>query len=490
MSDSSPQPRKWARGLARPIFYLGNNRLSQAGVVITTASALTLVSFYLAEVFGFRPSPYVGIIGFLILPAVFVGGLLLIPLGMHRRRRKEIQRGTLPREYPRIDLNQPQLRQTFYFVAGATAVNLLLFLTASYRGVHYMDSVQFCGLTCHSVMQPEYTAYQNSPHARVACVQCHIGPGAPWFVRSKLSGAWQVVSVTLDLYERPIPTPVENLRPSQDTCEQCHWPAKFHGDKIVVKPHFADDEQNSFTRTVLSMHIGGVDPMTGEIKGIHGAHLDSGNRITYISTDRQRQEIPYVRYSAPDGNIYEYFSMDAPPLEELLATGEQRRMDCMDCHNRPTHIFKLPGEALDQALAAKRIDPSLPFIKMKGLEFLQLSYTSRAEAASQIRTRLRDFYRREHPELFNSPRRGEIEQAATALVEIYQRNVFPQMNLFWGTYPDNRGHDPFPGCFRCHDGVHSTRDESRTIPGDCDTCHTLLAYEEEDPEILRTLRGE
>jgi hypothetical protein len=370
-----------------------------------------------------------------------------------------------------------------------TMLNLALFLTATYRGVHYMDSVQFCGLTCHTVMQPEYTAYQGSPHSRIACVDCHIGPGAPWFVRSKISGAYQVLSVTFDLYSRPIPTPIENLRPAQETCEECHWPLKFHGDKVVVKPKFAEDEKNSETQTVLLMRTGGIDPWTHRPVGIHGYHLEPGTVIHYVTTDPRRQEIPIVTYQRTDGTVLEYRSSALELSEAELAGSERRRMDCMDCHNRPTHTFQMPGAALDSSMAAGRIDSSLPFVKKQALELLQLSYASQAEAESQIRTRLRNFYRESDKQLFDH-QRAKIEETADTLVDIYQRNVFPQMNVFWGTYPNNLGHDPFPGCFRCHDGLHSTADGEHTIPADCTTCHVLLAYEEATPEILKTLRGD
>lgn len=475
------------RRLARPIFYLGTNRLSQAGVMLTTASAITILTFYTTEFFGVRVSPYVGIIIFLILPALFVLGLLLIPAGIWLQFRKEKRAGVLPSEYPQIDLGNTKLRETFYFVVVMTGINLALFLTVTYRGVHYMDSVEFCGKTCHTVMQPEYTAYSLSPHARVACVECHIGPGAPWFVRSKLSGSWQVVSVTFDLFPRPIPTPIENLRPSRETCEQCHWPLKFHGNKLVVKTQFEEDEENTMTKTVLLMRTGGTDPLTQQPKGNHGVHLEPGASIEYVAADHQRQEITYVRYRRPDGEVREYVSDVAEmPLEELRAQ-PRRLMDCMDCHNRPTHTFEVPGPAVNRAMQAERIDPALPYIKAKSMELLQLSYASQDEAASQIRTRLREFYRSDYPELFHSERRPAIEKAGEALVEIYQRNVFPAMKIFWETYPNNLGHDPFPGCFRCHAGLHSTPDGERSIPGDCDTCHNLLAFGEPEPEILSSI---
>ncbi len=474
------------RGLLRPVVYLGNNRLSQVGIMQTTASALTLLTFYTTEFFGVRISPYAGIVAFLILPGVFVLGLLLIPLGIYRKFHREKLAGALPSEYPAIRLSDPKLRETLLFVVLMTGVNLAIFLTASYRGVHYMDSVQFCGQTCHTVMEPEYTAYRYSPHARVACVECHIGPGASWFVRSKLSGAYQVVSVNFELYARPIPTPIENLRPSRETCEQCHWPLKFHGDKFVVKTHFEEDEQNTETKTVLVMHTGGIDPLTGQPQGNHGVHLQPGSTMEYAALDHERQDIPYVRFQRADGQVIEYVSEVAENSVEELRGLPRRQMDCMDCHNRPTHIFELPGPALDQRLAARLIDPSLPFVKKKGMELLQQEDGSHEQAATRIRTQLQAFYRESYPDLFASPA-PQLQQAADTLVAVYQRNIFPAMNITWGVYPSNLGHDPFPGCFRCHDGLHSSADGQRTIPNDCDTCHSLLAVGESNPEVLSTL---
>jgi hypothetical protein len=474
------------RGLLRPVFYLGNNRVSQVGVMVTTASAITLLTFYTTEFFGVHVSPYVGIITYLILPAVFVLGLLLIPLGIALRYRSEKLAGLLPTEYPRVDFADVRLRETFWFVVVMTGVNLALFLTATYRGVHYMDSVSFCGQTCHTVMTPEYTAYLNSPHARVACVECHIGPGAPWFVRSKISGSWQVIAVTFDLYPRPIPTPIENLRPSRETCEQCHWPLKFHNEKLVVKTNFAEDEQNTMSKTVLLMHTGGVDALTGKPQGNHGVHLQPGSAMQYVALDRERQNIPYVRYEKPDGEVIEYISDDAEQPLEALRAQPTRLMDCMDCHNRPTHVYEMPDRAVNIRMRDDLIDPSLPYVKKESMELLKKDYTSQGEAAEEIRAGLREFYQEKYPELMRSES-ARLEKAADALVDVYQRNVFPDMNISWGTYSNNLGHENFPGCFRCHDGLHSSPDGEHTIPNDCGTCHNLLAFEEQDPEVLASL---
>jgi hypothetical protein len=465
----------------RPLWYLGNNRVSQVGMMLTTGSAFTFLTFFTTSFFGVSLGPYVGILAFLVLPALFVLGLALIPLGVWYRRRREIRAGRLPPEYPPIDFRRPEVRETLWFVVVMSGVNLAVFLTASYSAVHQMESVEFCGATCHTVMQPEYTAYQGAAHARVPCVDCHIGPGAPWFVRSKLSGSYQVLAVTFDLYPRPIPTPIESLRPSRETCEQCHWPEKFVGDKLLVKRHFGDDEAVAETKTVLLMHTGGVDPLSAKPLGIHGVHVQPGTEIHYAPSDRGRQEIPYVRYRSPEGKVVEYTSGGAPPARGA----ELRRMDCMDCHNRPTHTFQLPEAAVDAALASGLVDRALPYVRKQGVALLKGSYTSHEEAASGIRRGLGEFYGKEYPHVLEQ-QRGGVDAAAGVLAEIYAGNVFPAMNVSWGTYPNNLGHQNFPGCFRCHGGSHKSA-EGREIPSACDTCHALLALDDPDPDILKQL---
>ncbi len=470
--------------LSRPAIYLlSHNLISRLGVVVTTTAAVTLIIAYAFQAFGFSPNPYAGILIFLILPAFFVLGLVLIPIGILREFRRERRLGILPVEYPRVDFSLREVRRTALFVAVMTAINIPIFAMASYRGTVYMESVQFCGQTCHSVMEPEFTAYQRSPHSRVACVECHIGPGAPWFVRSKLSGSYQVVAVTFNLYPRPIPTPIANLRPARDTCEQCHWPEKFTGDRFVVKTKFADDEQNTPMKTVMLMHIGGVNP-NQELVGIHGRHLGVA---TYIAADPQRQVISWVSYENEDGTVTEYASTENPPTPDLLTRGERRQMDCMDCHNRPTHAFDMPEEAVDRALAGGRISTSLPSVKKLSIELLKREYATKLAAQTQLPEAMRDFYRKNHFQVFNA-QRAQIEQAAAVVLEIYNGNIFPQMNITWGTYPNNLGHSNFPGCFRCHDGSHVSSD-GKTINQDCNSCHTLLAMEDPDPEILRVLAG-
>ncbi|MGD0907748.1 MAG: NapC/NirT family cytochrome c [Candidatus Acidiferrales bacterium] len=468
----------------RPAVFLSYNALTIIGAVLTTSSAITMIGFWAFDLTTARTiNPYIGVIFVLVLPAFFLLGLVMIPIGALLHRHKLKAAGELPEEYPKIDFGRPLFRHAAMWVVGLTLLNVVIFSVGSYRSVQYMDSANFCGQTCHTVMQPEFTAYLNSPHQRVTCVECHIGPGAGWFVRSKISGVRQVFAVTFHTYDRPIPSPVEQLRPARETCEQCHWPDMFTGDRLIVRKKYSDDEKNTPLTTVLLMKIGGHNGQ--EAVGIHGRHLDLKSRVQYIATDRQRQVLPQVTYVDDTGKKVEYVSTDVKPTATQLAAGESRAMDCVDCHNRPAHTFQLPEQALDQAMFLGRISPDLPFIKKQATVVLKASYPDRDQAASRIAATLNDFYRTSYPDAYRE-KRSAIDAAIQETQAIYLRNVFPAMKITWGTYPNNLGHADFPGCFRCHDGSHSSAD-GRTISNDCDACHTLLAVDEPNPKVLSDL---
>ena len=468
----------------KPLVFLGSNPITLVGAVLTTSAALTMIGAFVIEATRARPlHPYAGIAFFIILPALFVLGLLLIPIGLIRRRRQLRAKGELPTEYPAVDLRQGALRRGLLMVGAMTLVNVALLSAATYQGVSYMDSTEFCGQSCHSVMAPEYAAFKNSVHSRVGCVECHIGPGAGWFVRSKLSGTRQLFAVALKTYSRPIPSPVKHLRPARETCEHCHWPQRFHGDKMLVRTKYSPDEQNTPLSTVIVLKIGGHGGTSGT--GIHGRHLDNTERITYIATDDKRQVIPWVSYVADDGKTVEYVSTESKATPQDLAKGERRKMDCMDCHNRPSHTFELPERAVDEAMALGRISPKLPFVKKKAVELLRTEYPDQAAASRRIAEGFAEYYRTTYPDVYRKDR-SLVEQAAQQVNAIYARNVFPQMNVGWGTYPNNIGHEDFVGCFRCHDEVHQAAG-GQTITQSCDACHTILAQDEKDPKILADL---
>lgn len=426
-----------------------------------------------ADMFSRRTHPYLGVLVYLVLPFVASGGILLIVLGLiwERRRRKRKPNMVVP-PLPQIDLNRPS--HQIALLGGLTAImtTIVLLSITGYRAYHFTDSTAFCGLVCHKVMKPEYTAYQHSPHARVACTQCHVGPGADWFVRSKLSGLYQVYATVANKYPRPIPTPVKNLRPAQQTCEQCHWPAKFFGAQQKVFTRYLTDETNSPWQIQMLLKVGGGDPKTGATSGIHW-HMNIKNDIEYIAADEGREGIPWVRVRDPEGHVTEYMSTEHALSPEQISSASIRRLDCVDCHNRPSHIYHPPDRAIDHAFEAARLDPSLPYLKREGIRLLTQAYTTGNEAEEAILKGLAAFYQKGYPDLY-AEKALAVEQATRTLQDIYATNFFPEMRVDWRVYPNHVGHLNSDGCFRCHDGLHKSQ-EGKVITKDCNACHTILA---------------
>ncbi|HWR35343.1 MAG TPA: NapC/NirT family cytochrome c [Clostridia bacterium] len=451
---------------------LVRNYTSLIGLALAVVALANIVFLFLIDITSKSPSPYIGILAYMIMPGFLILGLLLVPLGIWlERRRRRLREPSLPR-FPRLDLNNPKQRSTVAFFISFVVLFVVLSAVGSYRAYEYTDSTQFCGQLCHSVMHPEFTAHQASPHARVRCVDCHVGTGAGWYVRSKLSGTRQVFKTALNTFPRPIETPIENLRPVSETCEQCHWPKKFFGAQLKVINHFSSDEKNTPRQLRLLLKTGGGDPDSGQAGGIHW-HMNIANIITYAS-DPKRQNIPYVKMQDQKGNVTEFYAKDAAP--DQIAKMSQRRMDCVDCHNRPTHIYMPPDRSVDHALTAHRIDPSLPYAKQQGVALLAAEYKSTDAAVQAIATEIPKFYQQKYPDVYAS-KRAEINGAVSELQRIFRTSIFPEMKVDWRTHPDNVGHFYFQGCFRCHDGNHVSK-EGKTITKDCNVCHTLLAQEE------------
>ncbi len=443
------------------------NWISLLGMIIAACAFFAVISLIAFDFSRGFSSPYMGILTYLVTPAFLVIGLVLITLGVliERRRRHHLAPGEVPR-HPRIDLNIPRHRNGLIAVAGVTFVFLVTTGLGTYQTYHFTESVKFCGQTCHEVMNPEYTAYQSSPHARVTCVQCHIGPGAGWFVQSKLSGAYQVYATIANNYPKPIPTPIKNLRPAQETCEQCHWPQKFFGNAERVNYHYLSDETNRPWTIRLLMKIGGGDPEHGRAGGIHW-HMNIANKVEYIHTDTARQVIPWVRLTSPDGQVTVFQSTSDSLTPAHMDSAEIRRMDCIDCHNRPSHVYNAPGRAVNVAMSTGRISPSLPSVKKTAVELLTAEYDSTSQALAAIAEGLAAQYR-EYADT------AAVRQAVSAVQRIYQTNFFPEMKVNWKAYPTNLGHTIFPGCYRCHDGKHQSPD-GRVISHDCTSCHVIIA---------------
>ena len=444
--------------------------ISVAGMVLTTISAVVFLVVFLADLFGLHTNPYIGIVFFLLLPGLFVVGLALIPFGAWIERRRRAA-GKTPSDvhWPRIDLNDPAQRTTAVIVFALTMANIVIVSLAATRGVEYMDSVQFCGQVCHTVMKPEFAAHAGQPHAHVKCVECHVGPGASSFAKAKLAGTRRVMGVTFGTYPRPIVASADRLLPARDTCEQCHWPEQLHGDKIRRVVEYADDEKNTASTTTLRVHVGGGDGHLGTATGIHW-HMNVANAIEYIATDADRQVIPYVRMTDRQGAVREYVADGVSA--DVVAKGVRHRMDCTDCHNRPSHaIDATPERAVNDAMSRGDLPTTLPFVHREAVKALKATYATQDAAVSDIARALRDFYRAP-PQSLSAASGPDLDRAVLAVQDVYRRDVFPEMKVTFGTYANNIGHIDAPGCFRCHDDSHKAKD-GKKIGQDCETCHAI-----------------
>jgi hypothetical protein len=460
------------------------NGISALGFFLVGLSLLLLLTYALFALLTHAANPYVDIIGYLILPSVFIMGLTIVPLGALWklwRVRRQPGHAAVGIRLPRLDFNDRATRKRLgAFLLLNVIVILPVLAVTSYTGYNYTESSRFCGQTCHTVMEPEATAHANSPHARVSCAECHIGSGASWFVKSKISGARQVLAVALNTYRRPIPPAITELRPARDTCEECHWPAKFFGEQYKELVHFSPDEQNTRRSVRLLLQVGGADESIGRVTGIH-MHMLVAGRIDYVASDEILQQIPWVRYTDSAGQV-RIFRADGQPADAPPPAGIVRTVDCMDCHNRGAHHFRPPQLAVDQFMEVGRIDPRLPYVKRETVAALLGNYPDNDAADKAIADHITNFYLQTYPELALA-KRAEIAQAVSATQTLYHRTVFNAMKVDWRTYPENIGHLISPGCFRCHDGLH--RDAAGVpISSECNTCHKFLNAAADDPGTL------
>ncbi len=453
---------------------LVHNRVSYLGLAVAAIAFIVFVLlFALQALFATGRAPYAGLVTFVLVPGILTLGLLLVPAGMGIEWKRRRQEGAQPLPpFPIIDMNNSRHRNAaLVFVSGSIIV-LFLFTLSGYQAYHFTESVTFCGTLCHTVMKPEYTTYRSSPHARVDCVACHVGPGATWFVRSKISGIPQIFAVLAESYQRPIPTPVHNLRPAQHTCEQCHWPEAFYGGQQKKIVHFLPDEANTRWEINLLIKTGGGSPETSLTEGIHW-HMNISNLIEYIAADEKRQNILWVRMTnVKSGKTTEYFT-EKPLAPAEIAKANVRTMDCMDCHNRPSHIFRPPNYSVNLSLAYNRMDPSLPFLKRTAIQLLANPYDSEESALREIETGMRKFYSENYPQLAKA-KEPSISAAIAETQNIFRQNIFPTMKVRWDTHPDNLGHLNFLGCDRCHDGKHKTAG-GVAITTTCNACHLILS---------------
>lgn len=443
---------------------LFRNWISLLGLLMGGCALLIGLIMVIIDATQMGLSAYFGLVSYLLIP-LFVGACAaLVVLGLILTHKKLKREGGIP-HLPVIDLGD---RKTVIRILAFSLAGTILVvggIVVAYRAYHFTESVEFCGRVCHTVMKPEHTAFKQSPHANTSCVECHIGSGAEWFVKAKVSGLYQVYSVLFNKYHRPIETPVQSLRPAKDTCLACHWPAKFFGAVLKTWTHFGSDEKNSPWTIKMLLNIGGGNPANAQIRGIHW-HMEGVNTVEYIAADRKRMIIPWVQVTDQSGKVTVYQTEDK---KIRIAEGQakvlpRRIMDCIDCHNRPAHTYRSPNELLDTAMASGRLDSSMPSLKAVAAKLLAASYTNEAVALKEIDQALRLKYDSD----------ARVDATVREVQELYSVNFFPEMKVRWDEYPNHIGHKITPGCFRCHDGAHVSQDGKR-ISNDCNTCHTILA---------------
>ena len=448
------------------------NYVSFIGFAIAAAGLTSFVLLFLIEAMGTGDNPYADLVIFIFIPSVLVFGLFIAFVGALIERRRRLKSGDSAIEpYPVIDLNDARRRRSLVVMVCVVFIFLFMSAFGSYRAYEYTESVTFCGEACHEVMKPEFVAYNASPHAKVRCVVCHVGSGVDAYVKAKFNGMRQLWGVATGHFDRPIKTPVHNMRSATETCQKCHWSEKFHGDKLRIFDHYGYDEENTLSRTRMFVKVGGGNPETGPVGGIHW-HMNVANEVEFVSTDDRRQVIPWVRMKDKDGRVIEFKINDGSFRESDVAGLEKRKMDCTDCHNRPAHIYLSPNDAVDRSLDAGRLDVSLPFIKARAVEALAGKYATNDEALAAIDRSMNEFYRTNYPGL-NGQQLASLAAAVLEVKGLYQTYFFPEMKTDWSSHPNNIGHLNAQGCFRCHDGNH-VADSGRVVRNDCAVCHTTL----------------
>ena len=460
MTDQTPAPSQPSQVSQAPRSNF-NNWISALGGVLAVGALFSFALLVWMDFSGGNKSPYLGIFTYIVAPGFLIAGLATVFFGAWAQRRWAIKHAAAPDKW-RLDFSNPAQRARLLLLGVGGVVFLLLSVFGSYQTYHYSESTQFCGQVCHQAMNPEFVAYQHGAHARVDCVECHVGSGATAFVKAKINGTHQLIAYTVDNYSRPIATPVKNLRPARETCEKCHWPEKFNGNVDMSFEHFLSDKKNSAYGVRLLLRVNDGRPGS-PLAGIHW-HVSPDANVEYYAIDEKRQDIAWMRVTnRKDGSakIFRNPEFKGEPPPELI-----RVMDCMDCHNRPAHSFPTANESVEHAIANGQLSSALPNIKRSAVQALvQKDIAREADAPQKIADFLRTKYK-------DAP---ELPATIAVVQEIYGRTIFPERKADWRVYPNNIGHKDWPGCFRCHDDKHKTATGDTVRASDCTSCHVILA---------------
>jgi nitrate/TMAO reductase-like tetraheme cytochrome c subunit len=438
-----------------------HNWTSYAGLLLAASALFAFLFLFAIDLIATHSSPYVGILAYVVAPLFFLLGSFVALFGalLARRRERLARKGPLKIH---IDFSRPRDRRILLLFSGSAVAFLFLTALGSYETYHYTESVEFCGQRCHVPMRPEFVASQHGIHANVECVDCHVGPGAAAFFKTKLNGVKQLYHAVRADFDRPIHVTAANPRPPQMICEQCHWPQRYVGNIVRSYEHYLSDEPNTPFTVRLLLNVGGGDLRNGPEEGIHW-HMNIANKIEFMAADKTLETIPWVRVTNKQGVVTEYRTAEftGEPAKDRI-----QRMDCLDCHSRPAHRMQAPNDAVDRALSNGLLNRKTPWVKSKVVAALVKPYNTGAQADDGIAASLREAY----------PDAAVSEPIIRTAKAIYHQNFFPEMKTDWRTHPDNIGHKNWNGCFRCHDGKHFAADGKTTMKGsDCRSCHLILA---------------
>jgi len=448
-----------------------SNPISLIGLIMAVFNAGFIVFLLIVEAFSRRAHPYADLVIWLILPGLVFIGLVLIFVGIRREQRKKLKAKLEERRLMSIDFNDPMQRRTAVFLLTGFLALSLLYAFAGYKTYEFTESNTFCARLCHTVHTAEDHSHSYSVHAEITCSDCHVGSGAKYFLLYKLKGTRQLFDLLTGRYPRPIPTPVVDLRPSQDVCENCHGPQYWIHQRLESRTYFLSDKTNTRKTITLLLRMGQTATMPERAPKMHW-HYSTTAEIDYVASDTKKTIIPWIHVKRLDGKEQVYRMTGSEISDDAATKAGPREMDCIDCHNRAGHPYNPPDVIMNALLSLKLVDPDLPGIKGVAVKALDAGYSSREDAMRGINDSIRDFYRKIYP-VWSPEKEKAVASVVTILRRAYDRNYDPSMKVSWKNFPNNQGHLFSAGCFRCHDGKHRS-DDGTILSRDCSLCHLLI----------------
>ncbi|MDH4262069.1 MAG: hypothetical protein OEV78_03385 [Spirochaetia bacterium] len=447
------------------------------GIIVAMIAFLSVPFFLIINVFGLT-SEYMEIFFILIGFISFIIGSGLCLFAYRRFKKAPDKIVTIKPIY----LKEVEARVKFIIITVTIGLAFIFIVLSSSSVIEYTESNHFCANACHDTMQPEAVTHLNSSHSRVKCVECHISAGTSSFFHAKFSGLSRAFKVVLNIHKKPIHI-LRPLHPSRSSCENCHWTSKLSGDRLFTHIRYDESrEDNKALYTAMLLKVGGKSGIDHKSRGIHW-HTDDNLKIKY-KTAADDSDVVWIEETNQKTGEKITFATEQYSTESSHKNLLFKDMSCTDCHNRVAHPAKSPEKALDEAITKGVVSRSLPWIKKQGLDFLTAEHKT-SDLRSEAKTFLFDYYNKKYPDKVNQWSEL-ITQAAEAISEVYESNIFSGMKITWDTYASNVGHMAAPGCFRCHNDTLVGIGESKgaSIRSDCTLCHVFIAEDEKNPETI------